>query len=53
MYNSGYISEPHIQDFSNALNGKNMFSKIDLVSAYINIPVHPEHIQKIAVCTPF
>lgn len=44
---------PHIQDFSNALYGKTIFSKIDIVQAYFHIPVHPDHIQKTAVCTPF
>ncbi|KAG8175300.1 hypothetical protein JTE90_008310 [Oedothorax gibbosus] len=44
---------PHIQDFSNALHGKNTFSKLDIVRAYFHIPVHPDHIQKTAICTPF
>lgn len=44
---------PHIQDFSNALHGKNIFSKLDIVRAYFHIPVHKDHIQKTAVCTPF
>lgn len=44
---------PHIQDFSNALYGAKIFSKLDIVRAYSHIPVHPDHIQKTAVCTPF
>lgn len=44
---------PHIQDFTHALFEKKIFSKIDIVRAYFHIPVHPEHIQKTAVCTPF
>lgn len=44
---------PHIQDFSSALHGKNIFSKLDIVRAYFHIPVHKDHIQKTAVCTPF
>lgn len=44
---------PHIQDFSNALYGCQVFSKIDIVRAYFHIPVHPDHIEKTAVCTPF
>lgn len=44
---------PHIQDFTNTLHSKNFFSKLDIVRAYFHIPVHPDHIQKTAVCTPF
>lgn len=40
---------PHIQDFSNALYGKNIFSKVDIVRAYFHILVHPDHIPKTAV----
>ena len=44
---------PHIQDISNALYVCKIFSKIYTVRASFHIPVHPEHIQKTAVCTPF
>ena len=44
---------PHIQDFSAQLAGRNVFSKIDLVRGYHQIPVAREDVYKTAVITPF
>ena len=44
---------PHIQGFSSLLHGATVFSKIDLVHAYHQIPVDPADIPKTAVSTLF
>ena len=44
---------PHLQDFSANLHGCTVFSKIDLVKAFHQIPVEPRDIHKTATVTPF
>ena len=44
---------PHIQDFASQLAGASIFSKIDLVRGYHQIPVAAEYVSKTAVITPF
>ena len=44
---------PHIQDFSARLAGKTLFSKIDLIKGYHQIPVHSKDVPKTAIITPF
>ncbi|KAJ8398568.1 hypothetical protein AAFF_G00420960 [Aldrovandia affinis] len=44
---------PHVQDFSARLAGKMVFSKVDLIRGYHQVPVNAEDIPKTAVITPF
>ena len=44
---------PHIQDFSARLAGAVVFSKVDLVRGYHQVPVQPQDVPKTAVITPF
>jgi hypothetical protein len=44
---------PNIQDFTSHLHGCTVFSKIDLVKGYHQVPVSPEDIPKTAIVTPF
>jgi len=44
---------PNLPDLSSKLHGSRVVSKIDLVRAYYQIPVHPDDIPKTAVMTPF
>ncbi|ROT84431.1 hypothetical protein C7M84_022380 [Penaeus vannamei] len=44
---------PHLHSFSHELSGCKVFSRIDLVKAYHEIPIAEEDIPKTAVITPF
>ena len=44
---------PHIQDITAVAQNNKVFTKLDLIQAYHQIPVEPDHIPKMAITTPF
>ncbi len=44
---------PNLQDFTATLQGGTIFSHIDLIRAYHQIPVAPEDVPKTAIATPY
>ena len=43
---------PHLQEFTIQLEGKSIFSKVDLVRAYNQVPMNALDIAKTAIVTP-
>jgi len=44
---------PHMEDFAQTLHQKTVFTTLDLVKAYNQIPINDEDIEKTAIATPF
>ena len=44
---------PNIADLLTGLDGANVFSKLDLLKGYFQVPVNPDDVPKTAIITPF
>ena len=44
---------PNISDLTTQLDGAKVFSKLDLLKGYFQIPVNPDDVDKTAIITPF
>ncbi|GBO14497.1 Transposon Ty3-G Gag-Pol polyprotein [Araneus ventricosus] len=51
--NKEKYSIPSVLDFTSELHGTKIFSHIDLVKAFHQIPIAPKNAHKTAICTPF
>jgi hypothetical protein len=44
---------PRLQDFAQGLARARIFSKVDLIKAYHQVPMRPQDVEKTAIITPF
>ena len=44
---------PNMADLMSSLHGARVFSKLDLLKGYFQVPVHPDDVSKTAIITPF
>ena len=44
---------PNIQDLMSSLHGAKIFSKLDLLKGYFQVPVNPDDVEKTCIITPF
>ena len=44
---------PNIADVTGTLSGAKIFSKLDLLKGYFQVPVHPDDVDKTCIITPF
>ena len=44
---------PNITDLTNNIGNARVFTKLDLLKGYFQVPVHPNDVLKTAIITPF